>query len=206
MPLSLDMWKSSTCQTTTSPGTISPSHNLLLKQLTKSKIKEKFFFSFSQTCFQVWNKEVVRGSPSHQGSEEVGHEPMPVEPERLLRTHPDHSQVRACHPSGFYLYLSESFSTQSELQGNQITPLELKIFSGQLRWIFFFGKSRFIPHFFALIWFVWRISHYNTNMLASLLVLRSIYIELTLKLPFIPTTKQRLKVGNSLRDFIWPIQ
>ena len=100
-------------------------------------------------------------------------------------------------------FFLESFSTQSELQGNQITPLELKIFSGQLRWI---GKSRFIPHFFALIWFVWRISHYNTNMLASLLVLRSIYIELTLKLPFIPTTKQRLKVGNSLRDFIWPIQ
>ena len=25
---------------------------------------------------------------------------MPIEPERLLWTHPNHSQVRACHPSG----------------------------------------------------------------------------------------------------------
>ena len=106
---------------------------------------QRKFVSFSHSCFQVWNKEVVGGSPPHEGSEEVGHEPMPIEPERLLRTHPDHPQVRACHPSGFYLYLSESFSTQSELQGNQITPLELKIFSGQLRWKLFRETASYTP-------------------------------------------------------------
>ena len=51
-------------------------------------------------CSQVWNKEVIWCSPAHEGSEEAGHEQMPAEPERLLRTHPHHPQVGARHSAG----------------------------------------------------------------------------------------------------------